>query len=211
MKFMNTARLLRRLLLCLLTLSTVVQLSAVEPARGKGGAFAVSYGNGSVAVFWVPPIGSAAAAWLVTDDSGHVWLKHVAPNEQPFLSALSSEDAERMTAMLTDTQRGDSLTQSNALAILCARAFSDFAFAQAAGLARVLDAIPTGAHSYTARALDAQGNAIGDPLVTVAVDSATASPLAPPPTNLRAQVAQPPLTFICLSLRIASSAKAPAC
>jgi hypothetical protein len=62
-----------------------------------------------------------AAAWSVTDDSGHVWLKHVASNEQPFLSALSSEDAERLTAMLTDTQRGDSLTQSNALAILCAR------------------------------------------------------------------------------------------
>ena len=88
-------------------------------------------------------------------------------------------------------QASDANSQANALGILGSRVFSDFAFAQAAGLARILTQVPAGAHSYSVRALNAGGQPIGAVLTTMAVDSATASPLPPPANNLRAQVAQP--------------------
>ena len=161
---------------------------AVNPREATGGVFAASDGKGSVFLFWVPPAGPWPAAWRVSSADGKTLIDHVAPGEADTMQGLSQDDIAAIQNLQKSSSGLNAQQQTALVALVGVRAMSDAQYARAAGLLRTLENVPRGARSYHITGLGANGQPTGVALTSPSVDSGVATPLAPAPTALRAEV-----------------------
>ena len=161
-------------------------------AQENGGAvFAASDGKGNIQLLWFPSASQwPAGGWSVSDTSGNVLIPHVAMGDAAALAALPIEDADTIKRLpdVLGKPQANQKQQLNFINLLGLRVFSDLNFARALGLYATLANVSPGARTYTIQGLDAQGNATGLKLASPPVDASQATPLAPSPDGVHANV-----------------------
>lgn len=161
---------------------------AVDPKEATGGLLVASDGQGSVRLFWFPPLASIPDAWRIEDaKSGAVLVERVEPLAADAIAPLAQDEQQQARA-LRDALRKRLTADDRAmlLGVAALRTFSSWDFARALGWAAILEDQPAGARSYRVVGLDANGRPTSPRIASVAVDPSVATPALPAPADLRA-------------------------
>jgi fibronectin type 3 domain-containing protein len=179
---------------CLLLLASAVASVAAEkgsPLPGqKGRLYAVSDGNGLVQLLWFHSSDFwPEGGWRILDaTTGRVMKERVAPGDPAALAALPETSQKSLRETFEKIPAASAKERKKLLAMLGLAAGSDWNYARAAGLAATLEEVPGGAATYRVVALDRKGAPTGFSFTGQPVDSRVATPLAPAPAWLRAEV-----------------------
>lgn len=158
----------------------------------KGGALAVSDGNGQVRLVFVPPaLQWPSGGWRIEEQgTGPVVRDRLRPGDDAeAMQALPAKDQEsiRDLAHLFSKSGLNPKEREIAYFVLTAKVTSEWAYARAAGLGLILPGQTPGKRSYRIVGLDAAGKPTSIILNTKVVDPSVASNLPRPPLNLKAE------------------------
>ena len=165
---------------------------AVSPKEATGAVFAGSDGQGEVRLVWFPPLGKwPAGGWQVQDGNGRVLIERVSMAEPEAMRRMDDQDREAIGKLAPAlAQVGTSDEAGLLYGMTGARAFGDWAYAQAIGLARPLAGVRPGRQSYRVVGLNAAGKPSGVVLTSAPVDAGVATPLPPTPQSVRAEASE---------------------
>lgn len=184
-----TRPVVRWLLVVLACAALALPAHAVDPKEATGGLLVASDGQGSVRLFWFPPLASIPDAWRIEDaKSGAVLVKRVEPLPADVVAGLSDDEQQQVRSLREAMRRSLSADdRAMLLGIAALRTFSSWDFSRALGWAAILANQPAGSRTYRVVGLAASGSATSARIASVAVDPSVATPLAPAPVDLRAE------------------------
>jgi hypothetical protein len=164
---------------------------AAAVTNSGGGMLAESNGRGSVTLVWFPTVGHMpAGGWRLSELSGgsaRMLVARIAMGDPKAMSRLSADDAasiKEFQAKLGQPLATKDLTYL--YAILGIKAFTNSAYAAAAGLTWTIEGASGGDRSYQVTGLSASGAAVGPTLQSPSVNPSVATRLPAAPTGLRA-------------------------
>lgn len=158
----------------------------------KGGALAVSDGNGQIRLVFVPPgLQWPSGGWRIEEQgTGRVVRERLRPGDDvEALNSLPAQDQKSIRDLpnLFGKSGLNAKEREIAYFVLTAKVTSEWSYARAAGLGLLLPGQPSGKRSYRIIGLDAAGKPLNIIFTTKAVDPSLASNLPRPPSHLKAE------------------------
>lgn len=183
---------MRWLVALLMVLAVIRPAGAVSPKEATGAVFAGSDGRGEVRLVWFPPLGKwPAGGWQIQDSAGQVLIGRVTMAAPEAMQRMADKDREAIGKLASALARVGATDEVSLLyGMTGARAFGDWDYAQAIGLARPLTGVRAGRQSYRVIGLTPAGKPSGVSLVSAPVDAHVATPLPPVPPSVRAEASE---------------------
>jgi len=170
-------------------LNTASRLQTPSLSNSKGHVLAAADGKGQVQLYWMPVAGVwPAGGWRIVDGQDNVIAERIVPASPEAMKALSDEDQSLLRKIAAGLISADARTQSKSLGWAALYSMSNPDFARAMGLACTLVQAAPGLHQYKILGLSATGTPNGLTLTSSIVNTSTATPLPPAPTNVTAKV-----------------------
>jgi chitodextrinase len=165
------------------------RLQTPAQSGSRGQVLAAADGKGQVQLFWTP-VASAwpAGGWRIVDGQNNVIADRIVPASPDAMKALSEEGQALVRKLVAGLVSVDSNKQSKSLGWAALYSMSNPDFARAMGLACTLVQVAPGPHQYNILGLSAAGTPNGLTLTSSIVNTSTATPLPPSPTNVTAKI-----------------------
>ena len=167
----------------------LIMLTPLHAARADSHKMmAVSYGDGSIGLFWPPDATMyTGGGWQLQDThTGKIVAHWSADDLERNLQTLPRQQQERLRPFFADLKKSKSgKERSSMTAWLLMGGMSDFNAACKLGMAVHLKGVPTGKRSYRLFQTNSRGKRTGKSIVGTAVDSGKATPLPAGVTHLR--------------------------
>jgi hypothetical protein len=169
---------------------TLATCFGVQAQSSGGGMLAASDGHGSISLVWFPAVGEMpAGGWRLSEISGggrRVVAARIEMGNASALAKLSSDDAQSIKEFpVKAAQARTSRDTADLYAVLGIKAFTDPAYAAAAGLSYRIAGAASGDRRYEVLGLSAGGVPSGPVLRSATVNPAVATQLPATPTRVR--------------------------